>query len=132
MIDNLIKEINQKIDKVQLVNKAVVSNIDSTLEITDQFAKAVTDVTKATQSSTGAINELFTTIEEQNKSVLEIASVVGEISEEAKEVQEQAQITTEITNKVSEAMVDNIEEIEKLMKDTTQLKTEIEFFKTNN
>lgn len=131
-IDSLIQEINQKIDKVQSANKAVVTNVDNTLQITDQFAKAITEVTEATQSSTGEINQLFTTIEEQNKSVLAIAGVVEEISEEAKEVQDQAQTTTEITKQVSEAMVDNLEEIEKLMKDTTQLKTEIEFFKTNS
>lgn len=131
-INSLIQEINQKIDKVQSANKAVVNNVDNTLQITDQFAKAITEVTEATQSSTGQINELFKTIEEQNKSVLEIAGVVEQISKEANEVQEQAQTTTEITNQVSKAMVDNLGEIEMLMKDTTQLKTEIEFFNTNS
>lgn len=129
-INSLIQEINAKIDKVQAANKAVVNNVDNTLEITDQFAMAITQVTKSTKQSTEEINQLYKNIEEQKESVLEIASAVEQISEEADEVQQQAETTTHITKQVSKAMVDNLEELEKLMKDTTQLKHEIKFFKT--
>lgn len=128
-INEIINEINNKINKVQLANKEVVINVQETLKITEDFKEIIEEIDHFTQLNTDNVNKVYKAINEQNAGFVEISKAVENISEDASQVAAKTEDTTEISNTISELLVNNLEGLENIMNQSTILKEEMALFK---
>lgn len=128
-INAIIESINNRIYKVQIANNEVVNSIKYALETTNYFKDIMNEVTTSTEFNFDSINKLFQTIKEQNNCMNQISNAVEQISEEALSIQEKTANTTAITTELSSTLVNNLEEVEGAIRNSKQLKDDMNFFK---
>lgn len=128
-INALIRQINEKIDTVKKANGEVVDVVQHTLGIMESCKEVMGYVKESTRESSENIDSFFQSVKLQNESMNEISTAVVQVSEEAAAIQDRTEFTMAVTNQLSEDLMQNVDETEKMLKDYEALQTEIEFFK---
>lgn len=128
-INQIIDEINANINKVEEANKAVEENIQETLNITNNFELIMGEIIQFTGENVDNINAVYRVINEQNEDLQQIYQAVDKINEEAIQIAENTGDTMEISNVISDSLIENLNGIEKVMDVSEKLKDDMAYFK---
>ncbi|MBP3887004.1 MAG: methyl-accepting chemotaxis protein [Cellulosilyticum sp.] len=127
-INEIITEINSSIDKVQGANKEVELNIQETLNITSNFEGIMNEIIHFTEGNAQNINVVHRVINEQNGDLQHIYQAVNKINEEAIQIAEHTGDTMEISNSISDSLIENLDGVEKVMDVSIKLKEDMAYF----
>lgn len=128
-INQLVQQINTKIGTVKSANNEVVESVSQTLGITDSCKENMELVRESTEKNSTNIGEFYDSVMLQNESMHEISAAVAQISEEAVAIQSRTEFTMDVTNRLTETLLENVEITDDMLKSYEKLQNEIDFFR---
>lgn len=127
-INQLVQQINAKIETVKGANGDVVESVSQTLGIAENCKENMQHVCDATEENSTYIEQFYDTIVLQNESMQEISAAVTQISEEAAAIQNRTEFTMNVTNGLTDTLLKNVDISEDILKGYEKLQNEIAFF----
>ena len=131
-INQLVQLINTKISTVKHANSEVVESVSQTLGITDFCKENMELVRESTEKNSNNIGEFYDAVMLQNESMHEISAAVAQIGDEAVAIQNRTEFTMDVTNRLTETLLENVEITDDMLKSYEKLQKEIGFFRLKN
>ena len=131
-INQLVQLINTKISTVKHAKSEVVESVSQTLGITDFCKENMELVRESTEKNSNNIGEFYDAVMLQNESMHEISAAVAQIGDEAVAIQNRTEFTMDVTNRLTETLLENVEITDDMLKSYEKLQKEIGFFRLKN
>ena len=129
-IEKIISNIQNEVKLVKTANDKVSLNVIDGIKVNEIVKSMIQEIIEGIENNNKQIEEVATSIEEQDTATSEITNAISDIVNQSTEIEEKAILNSEISEKISGVLVEKLGMVEKLAEIASNLRKEMEFFKT--
>lgn len=127
-IDSLIHKIHEEVAKVRDANILVKGNVSESLEIREKVDTNIKSIVEVISETDDKVNEVAVIVNEQKLATEEISRAISNISDMSTEIESKETDNFDISERITDILLDKLNKIEELSDDLTKLKDDFKKF----